>query len=374
MRNEIGRIRALLNAVLVLAVLGLAGFGVVQISARHWQWQETFRAQANFATIAGLELGGRVRVQGIDAGVVESIVPPSAPGKPVALIMRLDARLRPLVRSDAVARIGTQGIVGAKIVEILPGKPDAPPLGEGGSIRTESPLELADLLKDASTSLKRLDVVATDAHTGLAEINAIAANIRKGKGSLGRLVQDDEAYNKLVALSTRGERTLNDLEENLAALKRTWPLSRYFNERAFFDRDRVLFQPGSERESRTFTEAELFEPGRAVLTSGGRQRLDQLATWFKTLRRPKSTEIVIASFTDDDSRGEDLALILTQEQAESVRKYLVSQHALDSNGWWSSRRRIAAVGFGTQAPPSPDAVHAALPARRVEVILFTPQT
>ena len=27
-----------------------------------------------------------------------------------------------------------------------------------------------------------------------------------------------------------------ELEENLAALKRTWPISRYFNDRAFYDR------------------------------------------------------------------------------------------------------------------------------------------
>ncbi len=249
MNREIGRLRALANALFVLAVLGLAAFGVVQVSGRNWQWQETFHARADFPTIAGVEPGGRVRVQGIDAGVIETIVPPAAPGAPVSLILRIDARLHPLVRSDAVARIDQQGVVGAKVVEIVPGSPDAPPLADGGALRTEAPMEVAELLKDASVSLAKLDAVASSAQEGLTEINAIAATIREGEGTLGRLVKDDEAYERLVSMSKRGESALTNLEDNLDAIKGTWPLSRYFDRRGFSDRDRVLYQPGAERES-----------------------------------------------------------------------------------------------------------------------------
>ena len=81
---------------------------------------------------------------------------------------------------------------------------------------------------------------------------------------------------EMYVFTDRGERTLHDLDENLAAMKRTWPISRYFNDRAFFDRDRVLFHPGANRASRVVTEAELFEPGRAVLTARGRGKLDEI--------------------------------------------------------------------------------------------------
>jgi phospholipid/cholesterol/gamma-HCH transport system substrate-binding protein len=317
-----------------------------------------------------LEVGHRVRVQGIDAGVVEGIEPPGKPGEPVTLVFRVDKKLHPLVRSDAVARIMTEGVVGAKVVEIIPGQANAPELAEGGLIAVERPVELADLLQDAHASLRRVDAVAQAAEHGLGEVNAIAASIRKGEGSVGKLVQDEEAYRKLVALSDRGERTLNDIEENLAALKRTWPLSRYFNDRAFFDRDRVLYHPGAERDSRAIREEDLFEPGRAVLTAAGRSQLDQVASWFKKVSRPKS-EIVIAAFTDR-ATDQELAQVLTQEQADAVRKYLVSRHAIDSAGWFNSRK-VAAVGFGVQVPRAVAGQAAQSPARRVEIILFTPQ-
>jgi len=371
MRREIGWGRGLANAAFVAAVLALAGFGVAQVAGRQWRVQPTFAVSADFPTIGGVDRGARVRVQGIDAGVVDAVVPPTEPGGPVRLRFRVDGRLRRLVRADAVARIVTEGVVGAKVVEIVPGRPDAPPLGPDGRVASERPVELADLLKKASASLERLDAVAVAAERGLGEVNAITAAVRKGEGSLGKLVADDAAYTNLIRLSHRGERTLDDLEENLAALKRTWPLSRYFNDRAFFDRERVLFHPGAERDGRTLPGAALFEPGRSVLTAPGRARLDEVGAWFKKVKRPGS-EVVIAAFTDEP-RDADLALLLTQEQAEAVRKYLVTHHALDANGWFGSRK-VAAVGFGTETPRAavePDETRAP---KRVEIILFTPQS
>jgi phospholipid/cholesterol/gamma-HCH transport system substrate-binding protein len=368
MRREMTRWRAIANAVFVLGVLGLAGYGVRQVSSRNWAWQPTFHARAGFPAIGGLEVGAKVRVQGIDAGVVEKVEPPRQPGGPVVLRFRLDQRLHPLVRSDATARIVPQSIVGAKVVEIVPGRPDAPMLIEDGNLAVETPIELADLLKDASASLKRVDAVARAAEQGLSEVNAIASSIREGKGSLGKFVRDDEAYQKMVSMSDHGTKALDDLRDNLAALKRTWPISRYFDDKGFYDRERVLFQPGSERDSRTLMADDLFEVGRSVLTEGGRRRLDEVGAWFAKTKRPKS-EVVIAAFTDDDG-DPNLAQILTQDQADAVRKYLVTKHKIDAVGWFSSRK-VAAVGFGTQVPRA--GAEAGAPPRRVEVILFTPQ-
>jgi phospholipid/cholesterol/gamma-HCH transport system substrate-binding protein len=230
---------------------------------------------------------------------------------------------------------------------------------------------VSDLLKKAEGSLARLESLARSAEQGLDEVNAIAGSIRRGEGSLGKLIRDETIYRDLVNLSHRGERTLTALEENLDALKQTWPLSRYFNQRAYLDRERVLFQPGAQRNSRALRAEELFEPGRSVLTPVGRTRLDEVARWCKQASRPRS-ELVIAAFTDDD-RDQDLAEILTQEQADAVRKYLVDKHAIHSAGWFK-HRKVAAVGFGAHVPRTLDASPPDQPARRVEIILFTPQT
>jgi len=371
MRRGIGWRRALAIAGFVLAVLAVAGFGLYQVAGRHWQVQPTFRVRAEFPTIAGLEAGHRVRLQGIDAGVVERIVPPREPGRPVELVLRIDERLRPLVRKDAVARIVSEGLVGAKVVELAPGTVAAPLVADLDHIASEPPVDIADLLKKAESSMARLDRVARSAEQGLGDVNAIAGSIRRGEGSLGKLVRDETIYRDLVALSRRSERALTALEENLDALKQTWPLSRYFDRRAYLDRERVLFQPGSSRNSRALHADALFEPGRSILTPIGKARLDEVARWCKLTSRPQS-EVVIAAFTDDD-RDQDLAEVLTQDQADVVRKYLVDKHAIQSAGWFKNRK-IASVGFGAHSPRALDNAPAGQPSRRVEIILFTPQT
>src|SRR5262249_61730855 len=118
--------------------------------------------------------GGRgVRTGGSAGGWAGRVVPPSDRGRPVELVMRIDERLRPLVRTDAVARIISEGLVGAKAVELTPGRPDAPPVADLDRIGSERPIEMADVLKRASGSLERLQSLTHSADRRLAGITAI---------------------------------------------------------------------------------------------------------------------------------------------------------------------------------------------------------
>src|SRR5262249_48559706 len=161
-------------------------------------------------------------------------------------------------------------------------------------------------------------------------------------------------------VSHRGERALTALDEDLTALKETWPFSRYFERRAYLDRESVLFQPGAARISRSLRADDLFEPGRSVLTQEGQARLDGVGRWCKWTGR-RSSRVVIAAFTEV-TRDKDLAITLTQEQAEAVRQYLVDKHAIQSAGWFKTRK-VAAVGFGANAPRTLDPVPPDAPSR-----------
>ena len=115
--------------------------------------QPTFHVRARFESISGIEAGHRVRLQGIDAGVVERIIPPHDPGGPVELVLRIDERLRPLVRTDAVARIVSEGLVGAKLVELTPGGAGSPRVADLDLIASGKPIEKTDLMQKAAESL-----------------------------------------------------------------------------------------------------------------------------------------------------------------------------------------------------------------------------
>jgi phospholipid/cholesterol/gamma-HCH transport system substrate-binding protein len=366
-----GRWRVLANVAFAAAVLGIAGFGLFHVANRRWQVQPTFHVRARFPSVVGVEPGHRVRFQGIDAGVVEKVVAPEKPGDPVELVLRIDETLRRLVREDATARIVVEGMIGARVVDLKPGLADAPGVVEGALIRSEPATDLADLMRQAGESLRRFDATAKDAQAGLEHLAALAGDVRDGKGSLGKLIRDDEVYDNLVALTRRGEKAVEKLDDDLMAVKQTWPISRYFESRAYYERDKVLYRPGSHRESRTLTIEELFEPGRAILTPVGQTRLDEVARWSKASGRGRA-EIVIAAFSGPGPEPE-LAEALTQEQADVVRKYLIDRHGVDSIGWFR-KRKVAAVGFGAREPRfEEEAATAQAPPRRVDIILFSPQ-
>ena len=53
--------------------------------------------------------------------------------------------------------------------------------------------------------------------------------------------------------------------------------------------------------------------------------------------------------------------------------HLVDRHAIQSAGWFKSRK-VAAVGFGAHPPRTLELAPGQAPSRRVEIFVFTPQT
>src|SRR5207248_1827394 len=59
----------------------------------------------------------------------------------------------------------------------------------------------------------------------------------------------------------------------------------------------LLVRPNCERNRQCFAEGDLFEPGRAVLTAQGRQRLDDLGPWLEGMKH-KGSEVVVVAYAD----------------------------------------------------------------------------
>lgn len=372
--REVSATRALASAGLAALVLALAAFGAVQVAQRHWNWQPTYRVQAAFSHISGLMAGDSVRLQGMSAGVVEAIQPPVTPGGPIIVVLRIDNALREYIRSDAVANI-VANAVGPKVVEISPGKTDSLPLPDGGTLRSNDPVELGDLLIVGRDTLQRLEGITREAEIGMKQVNEITGAISRGEGTLGKLVRDDAAYNQVMSLAQRTERAVGSIDENLSAMKGIFPFSGYFQNRGFEDMERVLYRPNATREVRVFASKDLFADGKAILTDAGKSALDTYAAWFKARRWPDTTEVVIASFAQS-ATDDDAARILTQDQSKAVKAYLEQKHKLFDIPILR-QRKVAVVGYGRQKPkpePTPSAAtDEAAPPDHVEILLFTPK-
>jgi phospholipid/cholesterol/gamma-HCH transport system substrate-binding protein len=346
--RTLSRWQALLLGFVVLMGVGLGVTGLFAVGSRGWFGKDPLHVRVGFREVRGVEVGTRVRIQGIDAGEVVAIAPPESPDGPVILRLALKNEYRRLVRSSSTVQIVSEGMLGSKVLEIH--------RGAAASRQTDEPAA-EDALLESEPSVELADV--------LGQVKQTLQGIQSGDGTLGKLARDPQAYDALLDLLHQGRETVASIGQDADAVKRM-PLVRNYVE----DATSLLVRPGCERNRRYFAESELFEPNRAVLTAQGRQRLDNLAPWLEGMKH-KGSQVVVVAYADPHQSTPALAQTLTRQQSEAVCDYLKKQHAIQKMGWFSSRK-VTPLGQGVHPPP--EAERDPLPAARVEVLVFVPQT
>ena len=428
--------------VFVVGGLLLFALGLFMIGDRRFLFADLFEVHAEFAQVAGLQDGAAVRVNGMVAGEVTAIdIPPSPAGR-FRVRMRLREALRPLVRQDAVASIRTDGIVGGRFVQIDAGSEQAAPVADGGTIKAREPFDFADLLDRGTETIENVNATIAelrrhlDEVVGLIRVTATNANelvngvtndvetigragrrlseettrivegIRAGKGTIGKLVNDDALYTRIAGIAAEAEQAaktarvaadgaraaiarlqgsgstdgavqsiigelrqtlsntrdaMSNLEENTEALKRNVLVRGFFDERGFYDLNAITASDyrqgalaGKHRDAiRIWLRGDLlFETAAAagqpdaaapqILSKEGRVRLDRAMA--EMLRYPKDTPLVVEGYAAGATR--DARFRAAAERSRLVREYIITRY-----GW--SPTLVASMPLGEQPIDGP---------------------
>src|SRR3954465_9282746 len=100
----------------VLGGLLLFGFGLFLIGDRRMLFSKSADYYTEFAQVSALERGAKVRVGGMDAGEILEIQIPQQPGSKFRVRFRIIEKLFPVIRTDSVASIATDGLLGNKFL------------------------------------------------------------------------------------------------------------------------------------------------------------------------------------------------------------------------------------------------------------------
>ena len=421
MTRPLSRIQSALLGCVVLAAVGLAGGGMFLLGERNGWNGDSFRVVAGFPDVGGVEVGSRVRIQGIDAGEIETLLPPERPGEPVKLRLRIAGKYRHLVGTDAKVQIASETMLAGKIVRILPGAADAEPVADGGELATVVQPDLMEgiaqatnklnrlltevdsamqafrqregstgsITKDLADATRKLNIVLAKADSALgsiergdgtlgklvkdralydeltetlAEMKSAMKDIQSSDGTLAKLVKNNEAYNEAMASLSDVRKMVASVKQNADAIK-ALPVVRNY----VVDPHKELIRPDCVRFRRYLAEKDLFDPGKAVLTAKGKANLDYMAEWVNDQKHSK-TEVLVAAFAEP-GQDADYAQTVTQKQSEVVLEYLKSHHQVHRIGRWNwSTRTVRAIGCGTLPTPVPEKEK--LPAARIELIVF----
>ncbi len=144
-------------------------------------FRATFVVSAEFPNVNGLQEGNNVHYAGIKVGTVQQIEILNDSSLRVDMI--LDEKVQKYIKRNAVASIGSDGLVGNMIVNISPGKGEAPAVEDGGEIASYSRVKTDDIINTLGKTNENLAVLSNDLLT-------ITEQIKNGQGTLAMLLQD----------------------------------------------------------------------------------------------------------------------------------------------------------------------------------------
>ena len=152
------------------------------IGQRQNMFEKTFTINAYFQNVNGLQKGNNVRYSGIDIGTVKEIS--MINDSTIKVQMAIEEKIISHIKTDAIAAIGSDGLVGNMIVNIVPGKNlDATVINNDDTIESYSKIGPDDILSTLGSSSENIAILSSD-------LLKITNAILKGKGTIGVLLND----------------------------------------------------------------------------------------------------------------------------------------------------------------------------------------
>ena len=102
--------------IFVVAGSLLFATAVFLIGNQHSFFSKHIELFTEVRNLNGLAKGTKIQVAGFDAGEVSGISIPESPAGGFRLTLRITDRVRGLIRTDSVATIETEGVVGDKVL------------------------------------------------------------------------------------------------------------------------------------------------------------------------------------------------------------------------------------------------------------------
>lgn len=199
----------------LVVIGGLVLFMLVlfAVANRSFLFSDTFFIKARYSSVAGLNSGAQVQFQGVNVGRVESVRLPEQPGQKIVVTMAIRESAQHLITTNTQAQIKTDGLVGNQIVVLVnpPIVQAAETVEPGDFILGVEPFDVYEITDKMLSTVAQFDSAAST-------FQEMMVDVRRGEGTLGKLVYDDALYNEFVATTNSTRRTMNNLAANAEAL------------------------------------------------------------------------------------------------------------------------------------------------------------
>jgi phospholipid/cholesterol/gamma-HCH transport system substrate-binding protein len=178
-----------------------------------------YKLTTTFYNVSGLQVGNNVRFSGINIGTVDKIT--IINDSTVSVDMLIQSDVKKFIKTDCIVAIGSEGLIGDRLLIITQGSTDARLAREGEQLDSVEPVETDAIMASLQVTASFAEIIAQ-------QLAQIMVKINHGNGTLGRLIQDSTIAENLSQTMINLEESSKGLEENMEAAKHNFLLRGYF--------------------------------------------------------------------------------------------------------------------------------------------------
>lgn len=155
---------------LVLAGLIFLILTLYMIGKNRNLFGSTFTIKAVLNNVNGLVPGNNVRFKGMDVGTVKAIQVENDTA--ILVIMTIDERMKRYIRQNAIATIGTDGLMGNKLININSDAGPSQPIKQGDVIQSRKPVETDEMLRTLNTTNNNIERITHNLYEISVKLNS----------------------------------------------------------------------------------------------------------------------------------------------------------------------------------------------------------
>jgi phospholipid/cholesterol/gamma-HCH transport system substrate-binding protein len=203
--------------------LALFVFAIFIIGKQKNLFNPVFKLTTTFHNVSGLQVGNNIRFSGINVGIVDkiNIINDST----VKVEMLIKKEVKQFIKSDCEVAIGSEGLIGDRLLVITQGSTDSPLAKEGQHLQSTEPVEMDAIMES-------LQVTAANAAVISDQLAEIMVKVNSGQGTIGRLIEDTSIAENLSQTMKNIKSSSKGLDENMNAAKENFLLRGYFRRQA----------------------------------------------------------------------------------------------------------------------------------------------
>jgi phospholipid/cholesterol/gamma-HCH transport system substrate-binding protein len=173
----------------MFVIIGLVVFAgtVYYVGKQNNLFGSTFHLIAQFKSAGGLKEGNNIRFSGINIGTVNTI---TLKDSVVIVDMVIRKKIQEFIKTDATAIVGSDGLMGDKVLTINSGSFSKTHVKDGDRILTEKAIDMNDIMASLQTSVDNAGIIT-------AQLAAFTYKMNNGGGILSKVMSDETFANSL---------------------------------------------------------------------------------------------------------------------------------------------------------------------------------